>query len=424
MDSEIAVISRMVQLGAVDELISAGIEPRHFHDIACREVYETCLKHQRTWRSPPSAEAVRKRHPDFKLEVVRDELAYLIQEFKLECEFRAGLQKWRDIGEMLDRVDAGKIDERSRIAELFMAHAQEMMTLIPVARASRFSDMARRIIEIREQQEADDLPGVRLGISVLEPYIRMVRDSEFVVHAAFSSVGKTTGMVRSGIQAYQDGDLTGFFSLEMEEGEIWEMFDAHAAGLSRTAIQHRELGKADYERYEEAAARVAGASNDIVVFDDIPGGATVSSLAAMVERYGFKTICVDYISLMKPTVTNAPKWEGVAEISAALKQLARAYKIKVYAAAQNTRDAAVEGPTLDNIAHSLTIFQDCNIMVGYHQDEEMAKKNQVQVRLVKARGNARTTSSTHPYEYWDRDRLIFEPWTREHEWKIKLESAA
>jgi hypothetical protein len=41
--------------------------------------------------------------------------------------------------------------------------------------------------------------------------------------------------------------------------------------------------------------------------------------------------------------------------------------VRVYAAAQNSKDAALNGPTEDNIAYSSAIFYDCNVMVGYHQ---------------------------------------------------------
>lgn len=416
----------MVQVGGTERVVAAGVEAHHFHDLACREVYETCVGHVRTWRAPPSTEAVRRRHPGFQLQQVHDELDYLIVEFRHECAYKSGLQKWQDIGLMLDRADPNNdaFDPKAKgqVAELFMEHAREMATLIPIARSSRLSDMAQRILAMKEQQREGVLPGVKLGIPQLDPYVYAIRPTEFVVHAAYSNVGKTTGMVRSSIQAYEEGDTPMFVSLEMEEDEIWEMFDAQAAQLSRRAINRRELGDEDWASYERAAERVAGASNDIIVFDELPGGATIDKLASYVDRYNPQTVCVDYISLMQPLVKNIPKWEAVAEISSGLKRLARAYKIRVYAAAQNTRDAAVNGPTEDNIAHSLTVYQDCNLMVGYHQDLEMLKKRQMQIRLVKSRGSEKPL--THALEYWDKDRLIYEDWTRQHEWRMKIDSEA
>lgn len=422
MDSELALVSRMIATGQVEKVIAAGVEPRHFFDLVCRQVYETCLDHVRVWRVPPSAEAIRRRHPDFKLMPVNDDLGYLIKEFVDDCSMKAGVEKWRDIGLMLDKADAGDPEARGRVAELFMEHAREMATLIPIPHSSRLSDMADRIVSIRRQQEASESPGVKIGIPCLDPFVHVVRPTELVVHTAYSGVGKTTGLVRSSVSAYEqeDGPVL-FFSLEMSEGEIWEIFDSRVAQLSRESIFKRRLSTDDYERYQRAAERVKGAENDIIVIDDSDGSPTIDKLAALVDRYGPKTVCVDYLSLMEAHIKTSNDWERVAMISKGLKRLARAYKIKVYAAAQNSADAVVNGPTEDNVAFSRTIFHDCNLMVGYHQDREMEKKRQVQVRLVKARGRAKPLQ--HAVEYWDRDAMVFETWTSQHEFRLKAQKA-
>lgn len=428
MDSELAMLSRMISIGGVDQVIAGGVEAKHFSDDQLRSVFETCVEHVRTWRIAPSVEAVRRRHPEFKVMPVADDLGYLIKVFRDDCAFRAGVQKWRDIGEMLDQAEAGDEAARSKVPELFVEHAREMAVLVPVPRSSRLSDMASRILTIKRQQEEGVAPGVKIGIPQLDPYVHVLRDTEVAVHCGYSSRGKTTGLVRSGIQAYQEGEDVMFLSLEMEQDEVWEMFDARAADLSRTAIRRRALGDDDYGRYEQAAERVATAQNDIVVFDEIPGGATIDSVAALVDRHGPKVVCIDYISLMKSHIKGDSNWERVSEISHAVKQLARSYRIKVYVAAQNNRSAADDGPAEDNIAFSTTIYQDCNVMVGYHQDPEMEKIGKVQVRLIKNRGGPKgpvgKSGYGEFYEHWDRDRIVFEDWTPQHEWMVKQSQEA
>lgn len=404
-------------------VVSEGVEAHHFADEELRGIFTTCVKHYRAWRDNPSIEAVARRHPDFKMLPVSDELGYLIKEFRLECEHRAGVQKWRDIGDMLDRAQEGDQEAREGVAAAFSEHAREMAMLVPVPRSSRLSDMASRIMTIKSQQASGVMPGVPLGIPQVDRYVVAVRPTEVCIHCGYSGRGKTTGLVRSGITAYGVGESVLFVSLEMEQDEVWEMFDAKAADLSREAISRRELGEDDYGRYEEAAARVGSAQNDITVIDEVAGGATIDKLAALVDLYKPTVLCVDYISLMKSLTSKTSDWERVSEISHALKQLARSYKIVVYAAAQNNRQAADDGPTEDNIAFSSTIYQDCNIMVGYHQDPEMAKINQMQVRLIKHRRGQKGPIGESGYgeflEMWDRDRLYFEDWSATHEWTMK-----
>lgn len=428
MDIEIGLLSRMISTGGVDAAIAGGIEPRHFSDPACREIYQTCVEHVRTWRISPSVDVVRRRHPDFKVMPVTDDLGYLIKEFTTECARKAAIEKWRDIGNTIDKADQGDNDAREHLITLFMEHARELAVLIPTPRSSRMSDMMNRVLTIKKQQETGALPGVRIGIQQLDPYVHVVRSTELVVHCGYSSRGKTTGLVRSAVQAYEEGENGVFFSLEMDGDEIWEIFDARVAQLTRTAIRRRELGGDDYERYEKAAERVKAAQNDIIVIDDTDGSPTIDKLAAYVERYRPQFVCVDYISLMASHMKTASDWERVSLISRGLKQLARATKTKVYAAAQNNRSAADNGPTEDNIAFSSSIYQDCNIMVGYHQDPEMEKKKQVQVRLIKQRGGSKGPIGDSGYgeflEYWDRDRMIFEDWTARHGWDFKMRQDA
>jgi replicative DNA helicase len=108
------------------------------------------------------------------------------------------------------------------------------------------------------------VPGVSTGMPGLDRYVRSINVGEFFVHCGFSSRGKTQGLVRSSIPAYAAGDVVLMNSLEMSADEIWEIYDAEAAKLSRRAIRFRELGDPDYERYAEAAARVRQAKNDII----------------------------------------------------------------------------------------------------------------------------------------------------------------
>jgi hypothetical protein len=423
MDVDASLVSRIVYTGAVDRAIAADIEPRHFADADMRAVYEMCVAHYRVWGQSPSIEFVRSRFPDVKFRLVTDDVAVLVQEFKDVAAERLAITKWQDIGRELDRVAAGDMEVRARLPEIFMEHAREMVSELPGTSASRrLSQMHERMLTIRGQQDEGVLPGVRICHPQLRPYIYAVRPTQFVVHVGISGVGKTTGLVRSGITAFEDGDRVLMVSLEMDEDEVFEMFDAHFAQLSRRAMERRELTDADYERAAQVARSLSERKNDIVVVSPT-GGVTIDRLAALVEKFDPQSVLVDYVSLMKPIVKTRSKWEAVDDISGSLKALARSFKIKVFAAAQSGREAIDVGPTENNIADSLAPWRDCNVMVGYHQDPEMARQNKVQVRLIKNRkgdkGPPGDSGYFECYEYWDRDRLLFQDWSQQHQWATK-----
>lgn len=418
-DIELEVLSRAIMVGGIDKLIAAGFEERHFFDPAVRAVYKTCAEHYGAFRSPLSLQGVKRHHPDYQVVPSTDDLAYLVKQFAVDRGIKIGISAVLDINKLIEEAESGNQEARAEFIERFMEIARRVGAESPTSNTSRFSDMADRVKTIKAQQNAGELPGVPTGMSQLDQYVRRINVGEFFVHCGFSGRGKTQSLVRCSIPAYQAGDTVLMNSLEMGPEEIWEIYDAEAARLSRRAIRFRELGDADYEAYEQAAARVREAKNDIIYVRVT----TVDQLAAMVERYGAKTICVDYVSLMDSQRRSTSDWERVKDVSQSLKRMANEANVRVYAAAQNSKDAALNGPTEDNIAYSSAIFYDCNVMVGWHQTAEMARVGKMQGRLIKNRGGDKGPPGDSGYyefyESWNRDRMTFEPWTSSHEWQVK-----
>jgi KaiC/GvpD/RAD55 family RecA-like ATPase len=416
-DIELELLSRAIMTGGIDQLISAQIEARHFFDPVARSVFETCADHYSVWRNSLSLDGVKRHHPDYRVISATDDLGYLIKMFREDRGVKFGITKAMDINLMLEEAESydtppeRRKEIRSRLPELFMEHAREVAAFLPGEQVSRFSDMGNRVRTIREQQRTGVLPGVPTGIPGVDPYVRAIKPGDFFVHAGYSGRGKTQSLVRSSVQAYAAGDVVLMNSLEMSPDEIWEIYDAEATKLSRRAIQFRDLSEQDYERYEQAAARVRAAQNDIVYVRV----ETVDKLAAMVERYGANTVCVDYISLMEGQLRAQSEWERTKQVSQALKRMAGHMDVRVYAAAQSNRDAALEGPTENNIAGYVGIFQDSNVI------------NQVQGRLIKNRnmdkGPPGKSGYYEFYEHCDRDRMIFEPWTSMHEWQAAIKTS-
>jgi replicative DNA helicase len=422
-DIELEVLSRSIMTGKIGDLIAAGVEERHFFSPDAKAVFKTCKEHYDVWHSPLSLAGVKRHHPDYQVVPVVDELGYLIQMFREDRGVKIGTSAVLDLHLLIEQAELGDKEARAQFIDRFMEIARRVAAEAPGEAVERFSDMADRMKKIKAQQESGVMPGVPTGISQLDPYVRSIRPGEFFVHTGFSGRGKTQSLARASIEPYKAGDVVLMNSLEMSPDEIWEIYDAHAAKLSRRAISARELGDADYEAYAEAAARVRSAQNDIIY----TRVSTVDKLAAQAERHKADTVCVDYVSLMDPTRRTGGDWERVKEVSQSLKRLAGDMGIRVYAAAQNSKDAALNGPTEDNLAYSSAIFYDCNVMVGWHQTGEWARVNKMQGRLIKNRGGDKGPPGDSGYfefyEHWDRDRMIMEPWTEQHQWAAALEKS-
>jgi replicative DNA helicase len=422
-DIELEVLSRSIMTGKIGDLIAAGVEERHFFSPDAKAVFKTCLDHYNVWHAPLSLAGVKRHHPDYQVVPVVDELGYLIQMFREDRAVKIGTSATLDIHSLIEQAELGDKEARAQFIDRFMEIARRVAAEAPGEAVERFSDMTDRMKKIKAQQESGLMPGVETGISQLDPYVRSIRPGEFFVHAGFSGRGKTQSLVRSSVPAYAAGDTVIMNSLEMSPDEVWEIYDAQAARLSRKAIRHRELGDSDYEAYAEAAARVRSAKNDIIY----ARVSTVDKLAALVERHDAQTVCVDYISLMDAQRRLNSDWERTKDVSQTLKRMAGDMGLRVYAAAQSGRDAALNGPTEDNIAHSTSIFSDCNVMVGWHQTAEWARVSKMQGRLIKNRADDKGPPGDSGYfefyEHWDRDRMVMEPWTEQHQWAAALEKS-
>jgi replicative DNA helicase len=422
-DIELELLSRAIMTGGIDQLIAGDIEARDFYDPFAREVFRTCAEHYAIWRHPLSLDGVKRHHPEYQVVPVSDDLGYLISEFRIDRGVKVGLRATRELHKLLEAAENRNHPDhkaaRQHFIDRYMEIARTVSAEAPGENVERLSDMEERIKIIRAQQKEGIMPGVPTGIPGLDTDVRRVNYGEFLVHTGFSGTGKTQSLIRSSIPPYKEGDVVLMNSLEMSAPEIWEIYDAEAARLSRRAIRYRELGESDYELYEEAAARVRNARNDIYYVRV----ETVDKLAAMVERYGAKTVCVDYISLMESQRRAKADWERVMDVSKSLKRLAGDMNIRVYAAAQNHKDAVTDGPTKDNLSYSSAIFYDCNVMVGWWQTPDMARMNQIQGRLIKNRGGELGPPGDSGYyeflEHIDRDRMVWEPWTDAHKWRYQ-----
>jgi hypothetical protein len=173
-------------------------------------------------------------------------------------------------------------ETRDNLLDLLMEHMREVAALAPGEKVSRLSDMGRAHRPHPAPAATPACCPACPPVSRPGPLRARDQDGRLLRALRLLRPRQDAGLVRSSVQAYAAGDVVLMNSLEMSPDEIWEIYDAEAAKLSRRAIQFRDLSEEDYERYEQAAARVRAAQNDIVYVRV----ETVDKLAAMVERYG------------------------------------------------------------------------------------------------------------------------------------------
>jgi replicative DNA helicase len=102
----------------------------------------------------------------------------------------------------------------------------------------------------------------------------------------------------------------------------------------------------------------------------------------MVKDYGVKIIFIDYISLITSEDPRAPRHEQVAEISRALKAVARELDIPVVALSQLGREIEKSEkrsrPVLADIRESGSIEQDADVVIFIHRNKEKQEEGKTE----------------------------------------------
>src|SRR4051812_39148718 len=114
-DIELALLSRAIMVGGIDDLVAAQLDARLFFDPEARAVFETCVDHYRTWRQSMSRDSVKRHHPNFNLVAATDELGYLIKEFREDRMVKTVITKLMEMNIDAAKADAGDRELRSNL---------------------------------------------------------------------------------------------------------------------------------------------------------------------------------------------------------------------------------------------------------------------------------------------------------------------
>jgi len=401
LDAERMLVAKAVHGDAVTELIAKGVQPQHFADPECRQVWEFLRDHLVKHKQPATLRVVRAQFPQVRIDPATKPLSFVLEKFIVAAKRRLAIEALREL------ADAAN-DEREvqRIDELFLYRAQELAQAVPSPSVGRFSQMKQRIADYHDKLKRGSKTGIPLGIPDFDKITQGVQPHELLSIAGWQGTGKSTLMQYLVWQAYVTGvDAPLVFSLEMEKEALFRKFDTLATHFSYMALKSGTLDKRSVEEWKRQADRAEKASSDIVVIDDV-GRCSAETVYAETVRHKPGLVAIDYVSLMDSR-DGQSIWERVTSITKALKQQSRSLKVPIIAVAQTNIGGATEGAELHNIAYSRSIGQDSDIVLGLHADSSMRELRKMELRMLKNRDGPIATVSMR----WDVDAMRFEPWT-------------
>jgi replicative DNA helicase len=159
------------------------------------------------------------------------------------------------------------------------------------------------------------------------------------------------------------------------------------------------------DKAKELKKNLEEKKTDIFVMDDVRS-CTVDRIYAELVKWKPDIACIDYISLMDSRTKYGTVWEKTMYITQNLKQIARNLKIPIIGVAQTNRASFQDGAQMDNVAGSISIIQDSDIVLGLFSDQEMKREKRMQIRMLKNRDGMTDNTDLK----WDLSTMTFEPW--------------
>ncbi len=270
-----------------------------------------------------------------------------------------------EVDEFLDRAEQSILDIAQNKIKPSFWHSRD---LAPVA-----IDNIERLYKKKEL-----ITGIRTGFERLDHLTSGLQKSDLVIIAARPGAGKTSLCLNIISNATLNEDLSvAMFSLEMTKEQLMLRLLSINSKVSFSAMRSGYIRDNDLERLFDSAERYASAN---IFIDDTPA-LTVLEIRAKARRLKkdnrLDLIVVDYLQLMRGSSRNETREREIAEISGALKALAKELDVPVIGISQLSRQTEARTdrrPQLSDLRESGAIEQDADVVLFIHR-QDIYRKN-------------------------------------------------
>ncbi|MFO0595952.1 MAG: replicative DNA helicase [Myxococcaceae bacterium] len=219
------------------------------------------------------------------------------------------------------------------------------------------------------------ITGVPSGFVDLDNQLTGFHGGELIVLAARPGIGKTSLAMNFALHVASKENLAvAVFSLEMPSVQLLTRLLATHAKVDMKKLRGGRLSPADEERISESANELFKCK----FYVDDSGGLSSFDLRAKARRLLQKEgklglIVIDYLQLMHQKGKVESRQLEVAEISRALKQLAKELDVPIIALSQLNRKVEERKggkPMLSDLRESGAIEQDADVVMFIHREDE------------------------------------------------------
>ena len=239
-----------------------------------------------------------------------------------------------------------------------------------------------------------EVEGIPSGFSGLDRVLAGIGNSDLLLVGARPGMGKTSFCLNIGTNvAKATGKNVCIFSLEMSAEQLVTRILSSEALVSSNALRTGKLNNDEWQRIAEAASQLVGCN---ILIDDTTGQTATAMKAKLRRVKNLGMVIIDYLQLMQSDRKIDNKVNEVADISRAMKIMAKELNVPVVCCSQLSRASEKRGedkrPVLSDLRDSGAIEQDADVVLllyrdSYYQttDKENQEVNIAEVIVAKNR---------------------------------------
>src|SRR4051812_22055807 len=238
------------------------------------------------------------------------------------------------------------------------------------------SELMEQTLDLLDKMKASSsgVTGLSTGYVDLDMQLTGLHAGELIILAARPGIGKTSLAMNIAMHAaLHEKKAVGIFSLEMPADQLLMRLLASSARVDMKKLRGGRLSPHDEEKFQEMAGNLYNAS----LYIDDTGGLSPYDLRAKARRLKQKDprlslLVIDYLQLMHSKGKVESRQLEVAEISRALKQLAKELEVPIIALSQLNRKVEERKggkPMLSDLRESGSIEQDADVVMFIHRED-------------------------------------------------------
>ena len=229
-------------------------------------------------------------------------------------------------------------------------------------------DVYAHLHELNTDKDASQ--GTPTGFSGLDRMLAGMGKSDLILVGARPGMGKTSFCLNIGTNvAAMTGKTVCMFSLEMSAEQLVNRIISSEAMVDSYAMRTGDLKDEDWENIAVATSKLAKC--DILIDDT--AGITATGMKAKLRRVkNLGLVVIDYLQLMQGDGHNDNRVQEVAEISRAMKLMAKELMVPVICCSQLSRgpeSRTDKKPMLSDLRESGSIEQDADVVLFLYRDE-------------------------------------------------------